>query len=125
MLDDPRFRALIDAAGSRNDVAGYCDALLTGEDDGDQGSPTVGESGPPDGKPADPSGRPAHPTGKPTYPPGKPTYPPGKPDKSAIPLIELSKSCMCPSGSRTSGFPEPGLNRSDRSFSTRPAVVDA
>ena len=76
MLDDPLFQSLIEVAGGRNDVAGYCDALLTPEDDGDQRPPAPGGSGPPDGKPA-------HPTGKPTNLPGKPTSLPGRPDKPA------------------------------------------
>jgi hypothetical protein len=78
MLDDPHFRTLIEVAGGRADVPGYCDALLAG--DGAVVPPTAGGS-------AEPSDQPARRTGKPSYPPGKPTslpgnqpsYPPGKP----------------------------------------------
>lgn len=75
MLDDPQFGTLIEAAGGRNEVAGYCVGLL-GPADVDEPEPpaSADPSGPP-------NGRPGHPTGKPSYPPGKPTAPPNKPDK--------------------------------------------
>jgi hypothetical protein len=69
-LDSPAFTALITAAGGRDNVDGYCTALL---------ATPAGSAATHPGTPAKPTGAPTgHPTGPPaTHPTGPPPSPPG------------------------------------------------
>jgi len=58
-LESPAFQALINAAGGKDNVEGFCENVL-------KTKPESGEAGEPgDGRP---SGKPVHPTGRPSHP---------------------------------------------------------
>ena len=80
-LDNPAFGVLISAAGGRDRVAAYCDAVLAAAPGPDRTPPVPG--GPGNG----PDGTPAHPTGKSDKSPKGPlsTRPTGRPDPTGQP----------------------------------------
>jgi hypothetical protein len=78
-LDSPAFRALLTAAGGKDNVDSYCTNLLGTTAKHPTGSPSAHRSGPPSSQPTgDPSG---HPTGNPSgHPTGNPSgHPTGNP----------------------------------------------
>jgi hypothetical protein len=70
--DNPAFGALVEAAGSRDEVDGYCADLEDGEERGPDGDR-------PAGPPADAPGAAAERSGPPTAAPGNPDHPAGPP----------------------------------------------
>jgi hypothetical protein len=80
LLDTLPFEVLVSAAGGKNTVPAYCDALLAVEGNGDQVPSAASTPVHPTGKPPDLTPKPTHPT--PAHPTGKPDEPPGGPPTS-------------------------------------------
>jgi hypothetical protein len=113
-LDDPAFARLIQIAGARESVPGFCDALLrdSSDTDVDAGAPTEPSSG--QGNPAHPTAPTAppspHPTGPPSQQPTGPSNPqPTRPPTKAGPVAQASPNVQV--GRQAGAGPEAGADR--------------